>query len=98
MEQDGLLCPMVVDWNNDIRNGANRFDVIKKRKLADGSLFYKAKTPEEVNFLARLNVAVWEKHIAKENIFDFQFLFEGKMKKYTDKCLHLFTENVIKLK
>jgi hypothetical protein len=98
MEKDGLLCPMVVDWNNEIRNGANRFDVIKKRKLADGSLFYKAKTPEEVNFLARLNVAVWEKHIAKENIFDFQFLFEGKMKKYTDKCLHLFTENVIKLK
>jgi hypothetical protein len=98
MEKDGLLCPMVVDWNNEIRNGANRFDVIKKRKLADGSLFYKAKTPEEVNFLARLNVAVWEKHIAKENIFDFQFLFEGKMKKYTEKCLHLFTENVIKLK
>jgi hypothetical protein len=98
MEKDGLLCPMVVDWNNEIRNGANRFDVIKKRKLADGSLFYKAKTPEEVNFLARLNVAVWEKHIANENIFDFEFLFEGKMKKYTEKCLHLFTENVIKLK
>jgi hypothetical protein len=98
MQIDGLLCPMVVDWNNEIRNGANRFDVIKKRKLADGSLFYKAKTPEEVNFLGRLNVAVWEKHIAKENIFDFQFLFEGKMKKYTEKCLHLFTENVIKLK
>ena len=98
MQIDGLLCPMVVDWNNDIRNGANRFAVLKKGKLADGSLFYKAKTPEEVNFLGRLNVAVWEKHIAKEDIFDFQFLFEGKMKKYTDKCLHLFTENVIKLK
>jgi len=98
MEKDGLLCPMVVDWNNEIRNGANRFDVIKKRKLADGSLFYKAKTPEEVNFLGRLNVEVWERHIAKKTVTDFEFLFEGKMKKYTEKCLHLFTENVIKLK
>ena len=64
MGQEGLLCPMVVDWNNDVRNGANRFAVLKKGKLADGSLFYKAKTPEEVNFLGRLNVAVWERHIA----------------------------------
>jgi hypothetical protein len=98
MQIDGLLCPMVVDWNNEVRNGANRFDVLKKKKLADGSLFYKAKTPEEVNFLGRLNVEVWERHIAKKTVTDFEFLFEGKMKKYTEKCLHLFTENVIKLK
>jgi hypothetical protein len=98
MGQEGLLCPMVVDWNNDVRNGANRFDVLKKKKLADGSLFYKAKTPEEVNFLGRLNVEVWERHIAYKNIMNFDFLFQGKMKKYTEKCLHLFTENVIKLK
>jgi hypothetical protein len=98
MQIDGLLCPMVVDWNNEVRNGANRFDVLKKKKLADGSLFYKAKTLEEVNFLGRLNVEVWERHIAKKTVTDFEFLFEGKMKKYTEKCLHLFTENVIKLK
>ena len=97
MGQEGLLCPMVVDWDNNVRNGANRFAVLKKGKLADGSLFYKARTPEEVNFLGRLNVAVWERHVAKKTVMDFQFLFEGKMKKYTDKCLHLFTENVIKL-
>ena len=98
MKNEGLLCPMVVDWNNEIRNGANRFAVLKKGKLADGSLFYKARTPEEVNFLGRLNVEVWEIHKVKKNIQDFQFLFTGKMKKYTDKCLYLFEENIIRLK
>ena len=96
MEKDGLLCPMVVDWNNDVRNGANRFAVLKKGKLADGSLFYKARSPEEVNFFGRLNVEVWEMHKAKKNIQDFEFLFTGKMKKYTEKCLHLFEENILK--
>ena len=98
MLEDGLLCPMVVDWNNDVRNGANRFAVLKKGKLADGSLFYKARSPEEVNFLSRLNVEVWEMHKAKKNVNDFEFLFKGKMKKYTDKCLHLFEENILKAK
>ena len=98
MLKDGLLCPMVVDWNNDVRNGANRFAVLKKGKLADGSLFYKARSPEEVNFLGRLNVEVWEMHKANKMITDFEFLFKGKMKKYTDKCLHLFEENILKAK
>ena len=98
MQQEGLLCPMVVDWNNDIRNGANRFAVLKKGKLADGSLFYKARSPEEVNFFGRLNVEVWKLHLEQKNVYDFEFLFKGKMKKYTDKCPHLFTENILKAK
>lgn len=98
MKNEGLLCPMVVDWNNEIRNGANRFAVLKKGKLADGSLFYKARTPEEVNFLGRLNVEVYEMHKVHKNIMNFEFLFTGKMKKYTDKCLHLFEENILKAK
>ena len=98
MQQEGLLCPMVVDWNNDVRNGANRFAVLKKGKLADGSLFYKARSPEEVNFFGRLNVEVWKLHMEQKNVYDFEFLFKGKMKKYTDKCPHLFTENILKAK
>jgi hypothetical protein len=98
MEKEGLLCPMVVDWNNDIRNGANRFAILKKGKLADGSLFYKARSPEELNFLGRLNVEVYEMHKVHKNIMNFEFLFTGKMKKYTDKCLHLFEENILKAK
>ena len=98
MQQEGLLCPMVVDWNNDVRNGANRFAVLKKGKLADGSLFYKARSPEEVNFFGRLNVEVWKLNMEQKNVYDFEFLFKGKMKKYTDKCPHLFTENILKAK
>ena len=34
----------------------------------------------------------------QKNVYDFEFLFKGKMKKYTDKCPHLFTENILKAK
>ena len=87
MEKDGLLCPMVIDENDQLRNGNHRFKVI--RKHGDASIFYKAQSDEEVNFLSRLNVKVWELH---PNVSDLGFCFEGKMKKYTDKCLHLFSD------
>jgi hypothetical protein len=61
------------------------------RKHGDASFFYKAQSDEEVNFLSRLNVKVWELH---PEVNDLSFCFEGKMKKYTDKCLHLFNTNV----
>jgi hypothetical protein len=51
--------------------------------------FYVAKDDAEVNFFSRMNVKVWEMH---PNVNDLSFCFEGKMKKYTEKCLHLFTD------
>ena len=86
---NGLLCPLVVDKNLNLRNGNHRFTAIKK--FGDASIFYKAQSDEEVNFLSRFNVKIWEMH---PNVNDLGFCFEGKMKKYTDKCLHLFTTNV----
>ena len=86
---NGLLCPLVVDKNLNLRNGNHRFKAIKK--FGDASIFYKAQSDEEVNFLSRFNVKIWEMH---PNVNDLGFCFEGKMKKYTDKCLHLFTTNV----
>ena len=86
IKQNGLLCPLVVDKDLQLRNGNHRFKVI--RKLGDASIFYKAQSDEEVNFLSRFNVKVWELH---PNVNDLGFCFEGKMKKYTDKCLHLFS-------
>jgi hypothetical protein len=41
--------------------------------------------------LSRVNVAVWGMH---PEVNDLSFCFEGKMKKYTEKCLHLFDSNV----
>jgi|TARA_R110000823_G_scaffold3718_1_gene14122 hypothetical protein len=86
---NGLLCPLVVDKNLNLRNGNHRFKAIKK--FGDASIFYKAQSDEEVNFLSRFNVKIWEMH---PNVNDLGFCFEGKMKKYTDKCLHLFTTDV----
>ena len=86
---NGLLCPLVVDKNLNLRNGNHRFKAIKK--FGDASIFYKAQSDEEVNFLSRFNVKIWEMH---PNVNDLGFCFDGKMKKYTDKCLHLFTTNV----
>ena len=87
VSRNGLLCPMVLDRDNVLRNGNHRFKVL--RKHGDASLFYVAKDDAEVNFFSRMNVKVWEMH---PNVNDLSFCFEGKMKKYTEKCLHLFTD------
>jgi len=89
IKQNGLLCPLVVDKDLQLRNGNHRFKAI--RKHGDASFFYKAQSDEEVNFLSRFNVKIWELH---PHVNDLGFCFEGKMKKYTDKCLHLFNTNV----
>jgi len=87
VSRNGLLCPMVLDKDNVLRNGNHRFKVL--RKHGDASLFYVAEDDAEVAFFSRMNVKVWEMH---PNINDLSFCFEGKMKKYTEKCLHLFTD------
>ena len=87
IEQNGLLCPMVLDQDYVLHNGNHRFKVLKK--LGDASLFYVANYDAVVNFLSRLNVKVWEMH---PEVNDLGFCFEGKMRKYTEKCLHLFTD------
>ena len=92
MEKDGLLCPMVIDEKDQLRNGNHRFKILKKGKHADGSFFYKARSPEEVMFFSRLNVLTWELHPDVTQLMEK--LWQGKMKKYTEKVTHLFTENV----
>ena len=92
MEKHGLLCPMVIDEKDQLRNGNHRFKILKKGNHADGSFFYKAKSPEEVMFFSRLNVLTWELHPDVTQLMDK--LWQGKMKKYTEKVTHLFTENV----
>ena len=96
MEKHGLLCPMVVDVNNTLRNGNHRFKILSKLKLAEGSLFYKARDDRELNFLSKLNVVVWKLHTSKNPPVDFEFLFKPPMEKYTDKCMHLLKEGVSK--
>ena len=92
LEKNGLLCPMVIDENDQLRNGNHRFKILKKGDYADASFFYKARSPEEVMFFSRLNVLCWELHPDMSKLMEK--LWQGKMKKYTEKVTHLFTENV----
>ena len=41
-----------------------------------------------------MNVRVWELHSANGQIDDFSFMFEGKMRKYSEKVPHLFSEGI----
>ena len=90
IEQNGLLCPLVIDKDNRLRNGNHRFKAI--RKFGDGSLFYQANSREEVNFFSRLNVLCWELHPDMTQLMEK--LWQGKYKKYTEKVPHIFKENV----
>ena len=90
IEKNGLLCPLVLDSKMQLRNGNHRFKVI--RKHGDASFFYKANTDEEVNFFSRLNVLCWELHPDMSQLMEK--LWQGKMKKYTEKVTHIFTQNV----
>lgn len=92
LEKNGLLCPMVIDEKDQLRNGNHRFKILKKGNLADASFFYKARSKEEVMFFSRLNVLCWELHPDMSRLMEK--LWQGKMKKYTEKVTHLFTENV----
>lgn len=97
MEKNGLLCPMVLDENNNLRSGNHRFKILTKQKLADASLFYKARNDKETFFLSKLNVVVWNMHCAGKPPTDFEFLFKPPMQKYTENCLHLLSEGVRKV-
>ena len=41
MEEHGLLCPMVIDEDDQLRNGNHRFKIVKKGNFADAGFFTK---------------------------------------------------------
>lgn len=87
LEKNGLLCPMVLDREYQLHSGNHRFKILKN--LGDASLFYIGNNDAEVNFFSRLNVEVWKMHPV---VNDLSFCFESKMRPYSEKCLHLFTD------
>jgi hypothetical protein len=94
LELNGLLCPMILDQNNNLKKSANRFLIIKN--FSDASLFYKTKNEKEIDFFEKLNLVVWKMHLDNKPPIDFQFLFNPPMQKYTDECIHLLQEGVKK--
>lgn len=91
MKLKGLLCPMVVDFNNKVTDGNNRIALLREDGV-DGSLFYQARNKDEANFFANLNELCFNLHPDMSRLMEK--LWQGKMKKYTEKVAHLFTENV----
>ena len=90
VKENGLLCPMVIDEKNQLRDGNHRFRMISKE--GDASFFYKTKSDDEVNFFSMLNILCWELHPDMTKLMEK--LWQGKAKKYTEKVTHLFTQNV----
>ena len=90
IEKNGLLCPLVVDKDLVLQNGNHRLRAI--RKHGDATFVYKSKSDAEVNFFSRLNVLTWELHPDVSDLMEK--LWQGKMKKYTEKVTHIFKENV----
>ena len=90
VEKNGLLCPMVIDEKDQLRDGNHRFRMLSKQ--GDASFFYKTTSDDEVNFFSMLNILCWELHPDMTQLMEK--LWEGKTKKYTEKVTHLFTQNV----
>ena len=94
LEKNGLLCPMILDKNNNLTKSTNRFLILKK--FSDASLFYKTKNDKEINFFEQLNLIVWKMHTENKPPVDFEFLFNPPMQKYTTDCLSLLYEGIRK--
>ena len=88
-KKEGMLVPIVIDNNNLLIEGSRRLQYFKN----EGShvLAYKAKNNDEEKFLIELNKKCIELH---PNIFDWGFMFEKDMRKYTDKVLPLLQEGI----
>tara|TARA_R100001463_G_scaffold5707_1_gene19225 strand:- start:239 stop:679 length:441 start_codon:yes stop_codon:yes gene_type:complete len=91
IENNGLLCPMVIDENDQLTDGSDRLRILEKANIK-GSFFYKARNKDEKIFFKKLNDLTWDEH--PDMLRFMEKLWQGKMKKYTEKVTHLFTENI----
>ena len=89
--KQGLLLPMVVDHKKHIMSGSHRFKVIRKIGQHRQSLFYVARTPEEIKFFDALCKAVYQQHQLGTVDPTLQFMFEGEYLRHTKVVQHLFT-------
>lgn len=86
----GLLLPMVVDHKKHIMSGSHRFKVIRELGQHRQSLFYVARTTEEIKFFDALCKAVYQQHKLGTVDHTLQFMFEGEYLRHTKAVQHLF--------
>jgi hypothetical protein len=90
MLKQGLLLPMVVDHKKHIVSGSHRLKVIRELRQHRQSLFYVARTPEEIKFFDALCKAVYQQHKLGTVDHTLQFMFEGEYLRHTRAVQHLF--------
>ena len=64
LEKNGLLCPIVLDKNINIRSGTHRYEYFKDKHKS--TLCYVGDNGEETKFFQYLNVFCWENHPVKQ--------------------------------
>lgn len=87
----GLLLPMVVDHKKHIVSGSHRFKVIREMAQHRQSLFYVARTVEEIKFFDALCKAVYQQHELGKVDPTLQFMFKGEFLRHSLAVQHLFT-------
>jgi hypothetical protein len=90
IQKQGLLLPMVVDHKKHIMSGSHRLKVIRELRQHKQSLFYVARTPEEIKFFDALCKAVYQQHKLGTVDHTLQFMFEGVYLRHTRAVQHLF--------
>ena len=88
-EKEGMLVPIIIDETNLLVEGAKRLQYFKN--IGTYGIVYQARSIDEENFLKKLNEKCFHLH---PNIFDWKFMFEKDMRRYTHKVLPLLQEGI----
>lgn len=90
INSDGLLNPIVVDKDLNLKSGTHRVHAL--RKECDAMLAYVAESEDEVKFFSFLSATIWKKNITVDPT-DLRFIFDGtepRLTKMAERCTHLF--------
>ena len=90
INSNGLLNPIVVDKDLNLKSGTHRIHAL--RKVCDSMLAYVAESEDEVKFFSFLNTTIWKNNITV-NPEDLSFIFNGpepRLTKTAERCMHLF--------
>lgn len=90
IKEKGMLNPPIVQKNEKgnwiCSNGNHRVRFARKNGY-DGIVCYEAKNDDEVKFLSRLNVCVWEIIKRGDEVRSFEFIFQDpKLNTLIEKC------------
>jgi hypothetical protein len=90
INSDGLLNPIVVDKDLNLKSGTHRIHAL--RKECDSMLAYVAESEDEVKFFSFLGTTIWKNNINVDPD-DLGFIFnnlEPRLTKMAERCPHLF--------